>query len=225
MFTGPALVAVTLSVVAHALLKVFVAPWFGDLEDWVPVAALFFALVPRETFLALALWGAPLRAFLADTVVVAFLYRKFVRPVDILSPSFARGNFTASAGEALSAHALSPAGVVHNTGTVVATSIYYQFVPSTVAPTWARLGTAIFARPHGLFSERRQVKPNAQALAVAALAISIALLVPNQARARLFGAVLSAVTVEALADPASAAHTVPAAVAWASRGPSPPTRS
>jgi len=60
------------------------------------------------------------------------------------------------------------------------------------------------------------VKPNAQALAVAAFAISIALFVSNQAWARLLGAVLSAVTVEALADSASAAHAVPAAVTWAS---------
>lgn len=59
------------------------------------------------------------------------------------------------------------------------------------------------------------MKPNAQALAVAAFAISIALLVANQAWARLFRAVFPHISVEALANSASAAHTVSAAVAWA----------
>ena len=51
-FSREVRVAKTLSVVAHALLEVFVAAWQGLLLDWVPVAANFFAGLASVAFLA-----------------------------------------------------------------------------------------------------------------------------------------------------------------------------
>jgi len=108
-FTGKVSIAKTFSVVAHALLDVFMAARKGNVLDWVPVTAKFFAGIPRVSFLALAFGGAAFSTFSAGTVVVAFLFLKFVRPVDVLTPTFACGNFTPCAGEALFAYALPPA--------------------------------------------------------------------------------------------------------------------
>lgn len=111
-FSGEIGVAKTLSVVAHALLNIFVAAWQRLVLDWVPVAANFFAGVARVPFLALALGGLPRATLFAGTVVVAFLFLKLVRSVDVLPPALARGDLAPRASEALPAHALPPAGLV-----------------------------------------------------------------------------------------------------------------